>query len=762
MPYVRFRPISLQCLVEISSIPIEADFHSYDDRLVAMFTNVVQIIQQEITVDTDIARAYAMGSTEDQKFLSNLAQFFATFFKEHLNLVEEPAMKKDFNLRDQLHFALDTLLRLTEIEDVEVFKICLDFWNWLCSELYRDAPISDGRLAMFDMLPLDNALSNTRRGLYTSHLSRLRSLMISRMVKPEEVIVVVNENNEAVRELVKDTDSMILYRTMRETLVTLTHLNPRDTEHKMTERLQAQVTTSEFSWKNLNTLCWAIGSISGALAEEDEKRFLVTVIRDLLGLCEQKRGKDNKAVIASNIMYVVGQYPRFLRVHWKFLKTVINKLFEFMHETHDGVQDMACDTFIKIVMKCKNHFVIVQPGEQRPFIDEILDNINAIICDLAQPQVHVFYEAVGYIVASEHDEVQEERLVEKLMELPNSIWDEIIENAAKDVSVITTPSVVKNIAHILKTNVAACKSIGDGFFPQLKRIINDMLGVYQVISGKINQDINEYGPETLRQPMIKQMRVIKKEILVLLSTFISRSIETKNGGDNQLSSLDVVQRVVQPLFTTVLQDYANNVAEAREPKVLSLLAITITVLKKDVADLVPSMINSVYEATLDMITKDMESYPEHRTNFFIFISAIIRHSFQSLFQIDGKFRDFTVEAINWGMRHTMRTVAETATEILRQLFCQIIQTDNLEISQRFYTDYFMKIVENLVAIAADYNQVPFVGLTNMAETLCVVFEAAEDHIKVPLYSNGEASNNMEFIMTQIGFTLKKHFPHLNE
>lgn len=66
-----------------------------------------------------------------------------------------------------------------------------------------------------------------------------------------------------------------------------------------------------------------------------------------------KRGKDNKAIIASNIMYVVGQYPRFLRAHWKFLKTVVNKLFEFMHETHDGVQDMACDTFIKIAQKCK-------------------------------------------------------------------------------------------------------------------------------------------------------------------------------------------------------------------------------------------------------------------------------------------------------------------------------------------------------------------------------------------------------------------------
>ena len=80
--------------------------------------------------------------------------------------------------------------------------------------------------------------------------------------------------------------------------------------------------------------------------EEEEKRFLVTVIKDLLGLCEMKRGKDNKAVIASNIMYVVGQYPRFLRAHWKFLKTVVNKLFEFFPEKcpEDALEESAIST----------------------------------------------------------------------------------------------------------------------------------------------------------------------------------------------------------------------------------------------------------------------------------------------------------------------------------------------------------------------------------------------------------------------------------
>lgn len=89
---------------------------------------------------------------------------------------------------------------------------------------------------------------------------------------------------------------------MRETLIFLSHLDHEDTESQMLKKLSKQLNGEEWSWNNLNTLCWAIGSISGSMVEEQENRFLVTVIRDLLNLCENTRGKDNKAVIASNIM----------------------------------------------------------------------------------------------------------------------------------------------------------------------------------------------------------------------------------------------------------------------------------------------------------------------------------------------------------------------------------------------------------------------------------------------------------------------------
>lgn len=52
-----------------------------------------------------------------------------------------------------------------------------------------------------------------------------------------------------------------------------------------------------------------------------------------------------------------------------------------------GVQDMACDTFIKIAQKCRRHFVMQQSGEQEPFIDEILRLLHRITVDLSPQQV---------------------------------------------------------------------------------------------------------------------------------------------------------------------------------------------------------------------------------------------------------------------------------------------------------------------------------------------------------------------------------------
>lgn len=81
---------------------------------------------------------------------------------------------------------------------------------------------------------------------------------------------------------------------------------------------------------------------------------------------------------------------------------------------------MACDTFIKIAQKCRRHFVMQQSGEQEPFIDEILRLLHRITVDLSPLQVHTFYEAVGHMISAQPNKPLQEKLIAKLMDLPNN------------------------------------------------------------------------------------------------------------------------------------------------------------------------------------------------------------------------------------------------------------------------------------------------------------------------------------------------------
>uniref|UniRef100_A0A3P9JFU9 Exportin-1 n=1 Tax=Oryzias latipes TaxID=8090 RepID=A0A3P9JFU9_ORYLA len=727
-----FRNVTLKCLTEIAGVSV----NQYEEQFVSLFTLTMCQLKQMLPLNTNIRMAYANGKDDEQNFIQNLSLFLCTFLKEHGQLIE-----KRHNLRETLMEALHYMLLVSEVEETEIFKICLEYWNHLSAELYRESPFSTSSTPLLSDVP-------PRRHLYLAVLSQVRLLMVSRMAKPEEVLVVENDQGEVVREFMKDTDAINLYKNMRETLVYLTHLDYADTERIMTEKLHNQVNGTEWSWKNLNMLCWAIGSISGAMHEEDEKRFLVTVIKDLLGLCEQKRGKDNKAIIASNIMYIVGQYPRFLRAHWKFLKTVVNKLFEFMHETHDGVQDMACDTFIKIAQKCRRHFVQVQVGEVMPFIDEILNNINTIICDLQPQQVHTFYEAVGYMIGAQTDLSVQELLIEKYMLLPNQVWDSIIQQATKNVDILKDAETVRQLGSILKTNVRACKAVGHPFVAQLGRIYLDMLNVYKCLSENISSAVQSNGEMVTKQPLIRSMRTVKRETLKLISGWVSRS------NDPQM----VAENFVPPLLEAVLIDYQRNVPAAREPEVLSTMATIVNKLGVHITGEIPKIFDAVFECTLNMINKDFEEFPEHRTHFFYLLQAATSQCFPAFLAIAPAQFKLILDSIIWAFKHTMRNVADTGLQILYTLLQNVSAEEAA--AQSFYQTYFCDILQHIFSVVTDTSHTA--GLTMHATILAYMFNLVEENKVSVALSTTHPTNNLLHVREYVANLLKMAFPHLQD
>lgn len=182
---------------------------------------------------------------------------------------------------------------------------------------------------------------------------------------------------------------------------------------------------------------------------------------------------------------------------------------------------------------------------------------------LFDSKVHTFYEAVGYMISAQTDQEVQEYLIDKYMFLPNQVWDDIINQATKNVDVLKDPDAVKQLGNILKTNVRACKALGHPYMAQLGRIYLDMLNVYKVMSENISAAIALNGEVVTKQPLIRSMRTVKKETLKLITGWVSRS------NDNQL----VLDNFIPPLLDAVLLDYQRcSVPSAREPEVLSTMA----------------------------------------------------------------------------------------------------------------------------------------------------------------------------------------------
>nr|6A38_C Chain C, Exportin-1 [Saccharomyces cerevisiae S288C]6A3A_C Chain C, Exportin-1 [Saccharomyces cerevisiae S288C]6A3B_C Chain C, Exportin-1 [Saccharomyces cerevisiae S288C]6A3C_C Chain C, Exportin-1 [Saccharomyces cerevisiae S288C]6A3E_C Chain C, Exportin-1 [Saccharomyces cerevisiae S288C]6KFT_C Chain C, Exportin-1 [Saccharomyces cerevisiae S288C] len=700
------RAITLKCLTEVSNLKIPQDNDLIKRQTVLFFQNTLQQIATSVMpVTADLKATYANANGNDQSFLQDLAMFLTTYLARNRALLES-----DESLRELLLNAHQYLIQLSKIEERELFKTTLDYWHNLVADLFYE--------------PL-------KKHIYEEICSQLRLVIIENMVRPEEIQ---------------------LYKSEREVLVYLTHLNVIDTEEIMISKLARQIDGSEWSWHNINTLSWAIGSISGTMSEDTEKRFVVTVIKDLLGLCEQKRGKDNKAVVASDIMYVVGQYPRFLKAHWNFLRTVILKLFEFMHETHEGVQDMACDTFIKIVQKCKYHFVIQQPRESEPFIQTIIRDIQKTTADLQPQQVHTFYKACGIIISEERSVAERNRLLSDLMQLPNMAWDTIVEQSTANPTLLLDSETVKIIANIIKTNVAVCTSMGADFYPQLGHIYYNMLQLYRAVSSMISAQVAAEGLIATKTPKVRGLRTIKKEILKLVETYISKARNLD----------DVVKVLVEPLLNAVLEDYMNNVPDARDAEVLNCMT---TVVEK-VGHMIPQgvilILQSVFECTLDMINKDFTEYPEHRVEFYKLLKVINEKSFAAFLELPPAAFKLFVDAICWAFKHNNRDVEVNGLQIALDLVKNIERMGNVPFANEFHKNYFFIFVSETFFVLTDSDHKS--GFSKQALLLMKLISLVYDNkISVPLYQEAEVpqgTSNQVYLSQYLANMLSNAFPHL--
>ena len=323
---------------------------------------------------------------------------------------------------------------------------------------------------------------------------------------------------------------------------------------------------------------------------------------------------------------------------------------------------MACDTFLKLATRCRKNFVTLQADETVPFVCELVDGLPTIISDLEPHQIQAFYEATATMLSDKGSTIDRRFMLGRLMVLPNRSWKLIMERAGTQVESLVEPPTIKEIIKILKTNNKVCGAVGSLFTHQLEIFFLDMLNVYKVYSERVSAAIAQQGAIATQMSLVRTLRSAKKEVLRLLIVFIDKS------GPPEANPPAVAQGFIPPVLDPILGDYKRNIAGAREPEVLKLFSTVITKLKTHVLGDVPRITDSVFQVTLEMITKNFEDFPEHRIRFFEFLRAINQHCFAALFSIPPEHQRLVVHAVVWAMKHTERNISDTVRFIILSAF----------------------------------------------------------------------------------------------
>ena len=117
-------------------------------------------------------------------------------------------------------------------------------------------------------------------------------------------------------------------------------------------------------------------------------------------------------------------------------------------------------------------------------------------------------------------------------------------------------------------------------------------------------------------------------------------------------------------------------------------------------DKVPTIMENVFECTLEMINKDFSEYPEHRVEFFRLLKAINLFCFPALLKLDGRQFKFVIDSCMWASKHDNREVENTGLSMCIELMDNMADSDP-QTANMFFQQFFLPILQDIFFVLTD-------------------------------------------------------------
>lgn len=187
----------------------------------------------------------------------------------------------------------------------------------------------------------------------------------------------------------------------------------------------------------------------------------------------------------------------------------------------------------------------------------------------------------------------------------------------------------------------------------------------------------------------KKMNIVRRDILKMFTTFI------------QYAPLDnpAVHQKILPHLCDILKNYKVSPAVLRDAEVILLFAKALQSLGGAVNELIPNILDCIFGGTLELISVDFASNPDHRHNFFVFLKSTVDKCFESLLSIPPEQLETIINCMVWSIRHQLISDYEVGLESLLALLSKV--NTSLDLANQFYLKYFMRIFNDVLYVLID-------------------------------------------------------------
>lgn len=202
-------------------------------------------------------------------------------------------------------------------------------------------------------------------------------------------------------------------------------------------------------------------------------------------------------------------------------------------------------------------------------------------------------------------------------------------------------------------------------------------------------------------------------------------------------------------------------------------------------DQVPTIMENVFECTLEMINKDFSEYPEHRVEFFNLLRAINLHCFPgklrqggcgfwtsadeliALLKLDNNQFKFVIDSCSWAFKHDNRDVEAAGLNMCLELINNIAEKTDIGTANAFFQRFFVSILQDVLFVVTDSDHKA--GFKTQSMLLMRLFyfihpaDGTPPKIQGPIYTPDQAqagTSNREFLAASVATLLQNAFPNL--